>query len=303
MDLSLVVTTFNRAHLLKRTLGSIAALERPSDFKAEVLVVDNNSRDATAATLAAIAARWSGLPLRLCLESRQGLSHARNRGAAEARGQWVAYMDDDQMIAPDYLVEFRRALRGPQAEIIGGRIEYRHEAPLPDWLPPLIRTVGQLDLGAAPRLLDPATDLLKGGNFGIRRDTLESAGGFDPGLGRVGSILLAGEEDELQRRVSAAGGKLLYWPGLMQFNVLEPGKLHKRYWRRHAFGWGCTQVMARPPMQRLAAWQVRATAQALLAWLRTSGRRRFEAELEVWEAAGAMVQALRDPRRRLGQMP
>lgn len=291
MELSLVIPTFNRAHVLERTLAAIAELECPADLTAEVVVIDNNSRDATATTLAGIAANWQGLPLRLAFEPRQGVSHARNKGAAVAQGRWIVCMDDEQLIAPNYLVEFQRALRGPAAEIIGGRIEYRHEAPLPDWLPPLIRTVGRIDLGPTPRLLDPRNDLLKGGNMAIRRDALMAVGGFDPALGRVGNILLAGEEDELQRRVAATGGRVLYWPGLMQFNVLEPQKLHKSYWRRHAYGDGMTQRRKGGDLRRLPPWLLGQLAQTSLAWLSaeiTRSPARFDRELDVWTSLGAL---------------
>lgn len=299
MDLSLVVTTFNRAHILGRTLASIAALERPAGFATEVLVVDNNSTDATATVLADLVQGWRGPPLHTVFEPRQGLSHARNQGAAQARGHWVAYMDDDQLIAPDYFVEFERALKGPAAEIIGGRIHYHHEAPLPDWLPPLIRTVGQIDLGPKPRTLDPLLDLLKGGNIAIRRDTLMAAGGFDPALGRTGGTLLAGEEDDLQRRVAQAGGRVLYWPGLVQFNLLEPHKLHKQYWRRHAYGDGMTQRLRSRERRRLPPWLLGRLGRSSLDWAWSALRRsptRFEQELDVWTCLGALRAGATRPR-------
>lgn len=291
MDLSLVVTTYNRAIQLQRALESLAALRHPDGFEAEILVVDNNSQDGTEARLRTIADAWAGLPLRRLFEEKQGVSHARNCAALHARGEWLSFMDDDQLIAPDYLIEFRRAIGTHAADAIGGRIVYQHDAPLPDWLPPLIRTVGQIDLGPDPRYLNPATELLKGGNFAVRRDHLLALGGFNPALGRVGSALVGGEEDELQRRLVAAGGRILYWPGLVQFNMLEPQKRRKRYWRRHAYNYGITLRSMENDVRKLPPWLVKRLLQATAAWSQAALRAsptHFERELEIWTCLGAM---------------
>lgn len=297
MNLSLAVTTFNRAHCIERALASIAALELPANFQAEVLVVDNNSTDSTAELLAKVQAGWQGLPLRLLAERRQGLSHARNCALAAARGEWIAYMDDDQTIAADYLVEFARTRARTRADVIGGRVLYQFDAPLPDWLPPLIRTVGQIDLGDAVLSLQTPPQFLKGGNIAFRRDKLAQVGGFDPRLGRIGASLLAGEEDDVQLRMVRQGSSIQYWPGLVQYNELPPGKRKKSYWRRHAFGWGATQTLSLAVHPALPWWRLRSAATAVWHWLSASRKQRFEAELDVWAAAGAIIQGWRDPRR------
>jgi len=291
MDLSLVVTTYNRALQVQRALKSLAELRLADGFEPEVLVVDNNSQDDTEARLQAVADAWPGLPLRRLFETKQGVSNARNCAASHARGKWLAFMDDDQLIAPDYLIELQHAIAAHAADIIGGRIVYQHDAPLPEWLPPLIRTVGQLDLGPDPRYLNPATELLKGGNFAIRRDSLLSLGGFNPALGRVGSVLLGGEEDELQRRLVASGGRILYWPGLVQFNMLEPQKRSKRYWRRHAYNYGITLRAMGNDTRKLPPWLLKRLLQAAAAWTRAILRTSpggFERELEIWTCLGAL---------------
>ena len=294
VDLSLVVTTYNRVDQLERALASLARLERPAALRAEILVVDNNSNDGTATQLRAISAAWVGIPLRHTVELHQGVSHARNRAMAEARGLWVAYMDDDQEAAPDYLVEFSRAATHlAAADCIGGKILYRHEGELPPWLPPLIETVGQIDLGEHPLRLDHPDQLLKGGNIAFRLDRLRALGGFDPRLGRVANSLLAGEEDELQHRLRAAGGAVWYWPGLVQFNGLPPAKLEKTYWRRHALGYGETQRLRSGERRQWPPWLLTRLAAASTRWIYSKLTRSsdaFRRELDLLEVWGALRQ-------------
>ena len=91
MDVSVVVPTRNRSALLPVTLRSVLAQR---DVDVEVIVVDGASTDDTPAVLAALAdARlrvvWQDAP--------DGAASARNRGAAEARGEWLAFVDDDDL--------------------------------------------------------------------------------------------------------------------------------------------------------------------------------------------------------------
>jgi glycosyltransferase involved in cell wall biosynthesis len=291
MDLTLVITTYQRPAQLTRALRSAGQLRPCAGLLAEVLVVDNNSPPDTRAAFEAMAGQWNGLPLRYAFEPERGVSHARNRAIAESRASWIAYMDDEQTIDPDYPIEFERARHWPGVRCVGGPIRYANAHDLPPWLPPLIRSTGQIDLGPAPQELDPVRTLLKGGNIAVRREALEAMRGFDARLGRVGGQLLAAEEDDLQTRLYAQGGKILYWPGLLQWNYLEPVKLTKAYWRRHALGCGQTQRRKLTHADRLQPWMFKQLADAVLKWAQHAirgGPHTFERELGVWEAFGVL---------------
>src|SRR5918993_3753166 len=96
-SISVVVPTRNRSDLLAVTLRSVL---RQRDVDLEVIVVDEASTDDTARMLAAV-----GDPRVRSIrhQTPQGVSTARNHGAAEARGEWVAFTDDDDLWAPDKL--------------------------------------------------------------------------------------------------------------------------------------------------------------------------------------------------------
>ena len=97
MDVSVVIPTHNRSALLSRTLRSALRQVRV-DF--EVIVVDEASNDDTPALLSALDDRRVRV---LRHEIPRGLSAARNHGAEHARAEWLAFLDDDDLWAPDKL--------------------------------------------------------------------------------------------------------------------------------------------------------------------------------------------------------
>ena len=103
MDVSVIIATRNRSTLLAETLRSVLG-QRGVDF--EVIVVDEASTDDTAALLAAL----DDPRVRVIRHGEAlGLSAARNHGAAEANGDWLAFIDDDDLWAPDKLARQLRA--------------------------------------------------------------------------------------------------------------------------------------------------------------------------------------------------
>jgi glycosyltransferase involved in cell wall biosynthesis len=98
MKVSVVVPTRNRSALLSRTLRSVL---RQQQVELEVIVINEASTDDTAALLATLG----DARVRVIHHDRpRGVSAARNRGAAEAHGEWLAFVDDDDLWAPDKLV-------------------------------------------------------------------------------------------------------------------------------------------------------------------------------------------------------
>jgi len=103
--LSVIIPTYNRAPLVKEAVASVLA-QTWRDF--EVLVVDDASRDGTAEALAAFGSR-----IRLLRSpSRLGVAAARNLGISAARGQWLAFLDSDDLWRPEKLARQMAYLAG-----------------------------------------------------------------------------------------------------------------------------------------------------------------------------------------------
>lgn len=226
MRWSVIVCTFNRAHSLAETLERLGRLAYPVD-EHEILVVDNGSTDGTAAVIGAAAAGMRNLvPLR---EATPGLSHARNRGIAAARGQFVAFIDDDAWPEPDWLTALERGFLPEDVMCVGGRVTavWPDNAP-PAWLPERLAGFYSLvDYGARQTLHYP--DYPAGTNIAFRKSVLNEMAGFSEKLGRVGACLLSMEETDICLRIEAAGYRVSYRDDALVRHVIQPDRLTREW--------------------------------------------------------------------------
>ncbi|HEY5656694.1 MAG TPA: glycosyltransferase [Myxococcota bacterium] len=245
MDVTVAICTWNRAALLDQTLAQLGALRVPEGLGWEILVVDNGSSDDTGAVLERHALR---LPLRSLREERRGLSHARNRAAAEARGALIAWTDDDVRVEAEWLAAYATAARElPSSDFFGGPILPWFEHTPPDWVASSLSVIGSAfalcDLGPSRRPLT-AIHLPYGANFAVRtavqRDHL-----FDPALGRIGDELLSGDENEALRRMLARGHTGTWLPEARVHHLVPRERMTLDYVRRYYRGIGRTDVRVR----------------------------------------------------------
>src|SRR6266852_1211675 len=122
LDLSVLICTYTRAPLLMRTFEHVAAQVVPADTQWEIIVVDNNCAD----DISEVVRRYSSDPriptLRSVREPRQGIAFARRRAFLESRGELLACVDDDCLLAPDWIGEALQFAREHQrAGAFGGR--------------------------------------------------------------------------------------------------------------------------------------------------------------------------------------
>jgi glycosyltransferase involved in cell wall biosynthesis len=152
----------------------------------ELIVVDNSTDPKANADL---RRRYRDPRFRYVFEPVQGLSHARNRGTALARGRYVAFLDDDAIAKPDWaemLVDGFRKLGG-QTACIGGRIVPRWLAPRPDWLTRnLLGYLSIVDWGGKLRPLRKK-EWIAGCNIAFERKALQDANGFPTALCMMGN--------------------------------------------------------------------------------------------------------------------
>ncbi|HET7536321.1 MAG TPA: glycosyltransferase family A protein, partial [Candidatus Didemnitutus sp.] len=110
---SAIIPTYNRAHLLPAALASIFAQTQPVD---EVIVVDDGSKDNTADVL-----RTYGDRVRYIRQQNAGAGAARNHGMREARGDYVAFLDSDDLWMPEKNARQQELLRAhPEIDFLFG---------------------------------------------------------------------------------------------------------------------------------------------------------------------------------------
>ena len=224
VDISVVVCTFNRAALMRQAVESVAAQETGGQFAYEVVVVDNGSTDDTAEVVARLA-ESAGVPIRLVREPIQGVAAARNRGVAEARGEWIAFFDDDQLADPHWLSELLSLALQTGARCVGGAVELLLPAGVTRGLSLVCRRV----LGATGGITTPCPytrNVMPGtGNVMIHRSVFDRVGVFDVALTQ------AGEDVDLFRRIRAAGVASWYTPSAIVHHVIPPHRLDDEYFR------------------------------------------------------------------------
>jgi glycosyltransferase involved in cell wall biosynthesis len=191
LTLSVIVCAHNEAGYLGACLHSLLAQSRPPD---EIIVVNNDSSDATGSVAAAIAG------VRVVDEPRRGLVVAREAGRRAAKGDILVYVDADCRAPFQWLEKIeRRFLKRPS--LIAMSAPYRFY----DWHLRGRALIRAYDVTVAPLTQTLVKHVLRigsvfyGGNFAVRRTVLEQIGGFDT------TIEFHGEDTNLGRRLHAVG--------------------------------------------------------------------------------------------------
>lgn len=243
IKLSLLIATYNRADRLIETLESVVAQDAPAE-QWECVVVNNNSTDCTAERFAAFAAAHPQYNLRMVEEHNQGLSYARNRGIRESTGEYMAIIDDDERIVPEFISAYISLFDTvPEAVAGGGPIVPVYPAGRPAWMScfterPIANT---MYLGDRVREF-PEGHIPGGGNMAIRRSAVKRYGVFDISLGRVGTSLTGGEESDLFERLRLAEAKYYYTPKAVMYHIIPAEKLSRGYFSRLSYNIGVSQL-------------------------------------------------------------
>lgn len=230
--ISMVVCCYNSRQRLPKTLTHLS--QQVSDYKIEVLLIDNASSDGTGDFAKEY---WQGLETEISLtvlqESQPGLSHARHLGLSNAAYDFVLFVDDDNWLAADYAqLAVETMTSDATIGACGGRGEPASDQALPEWfdLYPAHFATG-----------DQASYAAKSGQPGAR---LYGAGlclrkaiylnlvdlGFESILSdRKGKQLSSGGDTELTLLINMLGYKLVYVPEMRFKHYMEKGRMTETY--------------------------------------------------------------------------
>lgn len=226
--ISFIICTYNREKYIYECLSRLAKNTAQDGW--EIVLVNNNSTDNTAAECERFVRDYKPTNYHYFVETQQGLSYARNRGIAEAKGEWLVFLDDDAMIEKDYIAHLQARLKQhPEAGAFGGPIEPFFEGETPAWLNPWsMGFVSAIDLGDQVQVFS-AKQYPIGANMGISRETIDRIGVFNTALGRTGNNLMGGEEKDIFNRIRQAGIPILYFPDIKVQHCIPPKRTTKEF--------------------------------------------------------------------------
>jgi glucosyl-dolichyl phosphate glucuronosyltransferase len=226
VDISVVITTYNRCAMLPAAIESMLRQDAP-DVNYEIIIVDNNSTDDTRQVVESFITRGHR-NVRYIFEANQGPSHGRNAGIANAKGRIIAFTDDDVRPAMDWLSNIKRAFdSNPDVECVGGKI-------LPEWPtdPPAWLTgdhwgpLAIADYGNSTILSAPNTPICwSTSNIAFRSTVFDRIGGFSGTFMRC-------QDRELMCRFMRDGRQMMYVPEVAVTAEVIAERLTKAYHRK-----------------------------------------------------------------------
>jgi glycosyltransferase involved in cell wall biosynthesis len=239
-----VICTYQRPSLLKRCLESILA---NNYGHYEVIIVGQGSDQTTKGIAEDFSRHYQAV--QYVHSETVGLCPARNLGCLHAKGEIIAYIDDDAIASPQWIEGYAEIFQHvhPGPGMVGGRIEPLWETPKPNWYPAEREfLLGLYNIGDEVRLF-PEPDLPVGANFAMPRRVIVGVGGFDE---RVGSsirkkhtmTMITGDDSLMALRVKDAGYPIYYQPKSMVYHRINSTKLTKKYFLRRHYWEGVTHV-------------------------------------------------------------
>jgi glucosyl-dolichyl phosphate glucuronosyltransferase len=222
-SVSIIVCTCNRADSLKLTLDSLARLEIPPHYTAELIVVDNASTDGTPHLIQ--TACLPNLPTRYIREERRGKSNGLNAALKAAKGDVVLWTDDDVCVPQNWIAGMCELIEKDEADVTAGEVTLAPDLER-SWMTAFHRAWLADTRGL------PEGRLPFGVNMAFHRRVLKAVPSLDTELGP--GALGSGEEILFCLQLKEAGFRIAAVPTAVEHHF-EPSRLLYRAWKRRAW--------------------------------------------------------------------
>ncbi|MFN8640987.1 MAG: glycosyltransferase family 2 protein [Candidatus Binatia bacterium] len=224
IDVSICICTFRRPDGLLRLLRSLGRLSGASPRR-EIIVADNDA--AGSGAVAVRQARAEGLEVHYLIEPVRGIARARNRSVAPARGEFVAFVDDDEEVEPDWLANLYAEVGRHDADAGIGPVLPQLPPETPRWL----AEGGFFDRPRWPTGTRLGNSGVRTGNALIRRRYLTAlVGPFDERYALTG-----GEDTDFFIRLHALGCRTVAVDNAVVYEHLPPNRATVRWLLRRRF--------------------------------------------------------------------
>jgi len=219
------ICTYRRTELLTRLLARLLKLERPPGlFTLSAVVVDNDEAGSAAAVVDSFQ-NSDGLKIVYQREPERNFACVRNRAVQAATGDYIAFIDDDEVPESNWLRDLLATARQHAADGALGPVRPYYDDPAPRWL-----VKSRLcDRPVHPTGLVLNWQQMRTGNVLLQRDIFEAGGiRFDPAF-RTG-----GEDVDFFKRATAAGRKFVWCEEAAAYELVPPDRMRLAYHLRRA---------------------------------------------------------------------
>jgi len=209
--LEVVICTYNNAAMLDGALARLAAQNAMDRARWSCLVVDNNCTDNTAEVVHRYCVEGEIPGLRIVPEPEQGLTPARLRGVRSSAAPWIAFVDDDCFLRPDWIANaVTFAASHPAAGAFGGKVVLDWAVEPPSYARAFTYCFAEQNHGDMERKVP----FLAGAGLVLNRTALTACGWSEGPLvaDRVGKSLVSGGDVEIALRIAGSGRELWYVP-------------------------------------------------------------------------------------------
>lgn len=221
--ISVCICTYKRPQLLKRLLRALGTQETDGQFTYSIVVTDNDCLRSAKPVVSDLAA-MSSIPIVYCVEPEQNISHARNRAVANATGDFIAFIDDDEFPIQSWLLTLFKACNKYNVDGVLGAVKPYFDEEPPKWV---LR-----------------------GNF-YNRPTYPTGFVIDWPKGRTGNVLLTkrifeddmnpfrpefltGEDQDFFRRMIEKGHVFIWCNEAVAYEVVPPIRWKRSFMLRRA---------------------------------------------------------------------
>lgn len=218
IKISAIVPTYNGARMLADTLRSLR-YQSLLEEEYEIVVVVDGSTDNTMELIHSMNREPQKKIRPVFFEQNLGLHSARHAGAKAARGEILAYTDDDAICDRNWLAALFSEYRSESIACVGGKILPKWLSIPPQWMKHFAPwTLSLLDYGEERKELEWPENIF-GCNFSVRKSMLVKFGGFNPEL--IGDKWVGDGEAGLLRKLFSAGLKIVYAPEAIVWHVIQ----------------------------------------------------------------------------------
>jgi glycosyltransferase involved in cell wall biosynthesis len=233
LDFTVAIPTYNGANRLSEVLEKLKTQISTDFFRWEILIVDNNSTDNTAALIQNYQKTWTqSSPLRYTLETQQGASFARLKAVQEAKGKWVGFLDDDTIPTENWVAAaYTFGEKYPQAGAYGSQVHGDYEVEPPQNFERIASFFAITERGSQPHRYEPKMRMLppSAGLVVLKQAWCESVPQKPFLSGRSSRSILNSEDLEMILYIQNAGWEIWYNPEMEIYHKIPRQRLERDY--------------------------------------------------------------------------